>query len=241
MKIRKYKKVQKIVSFVIVLVFVLSIFPDINTNAATYTAKNYIVKAKMGGKVTLKPIVYKDGKEISISSKDYSVVWCRVSKVEGGPIDYERKTKVIKKIHADWFYNSSARAKHTYIVNFKDKEIARGTIRILCKGKVKVKRVDFKSAKLTKEGTVNLKYKNTKDTTGFEIMYATNEKFTENKKTIQMGNVFGKELDGLKEGNTYFIKIRGVAKINKKKAYGKWSKILKVDIPARESITNNNI
>lgn len=70
------------------------------------------------------------------------------------------------------------------------------------------------------------------NTSGYQIQYAQNKRFTKNKKKK---NVVGwthgsKMLKGLKKGKTYYVRVRAYNKKYGKKVYGKWSKVKKVKI-----------
>lgn len=67
---------------------------------------------------------------------------------------------------------------------------------------------------------------------GYEIMIATNSKFTKNKKvvTISKAATTKKKIKSLKSDKTYSVKVRAYIKMNGKKIYSKWSKVKKVKV-----------
>lgn len=89
----------------------------------------------------------------------------------------------------------------------------------------------IKSVKNTgkKKMVVKLK-KKVKGAAGYQIVYATNKKFTQNKKTVTTKST-SKTISKLKKGKTYYVKVRAYTKDSKgKKIYGKYSGVKKVKI-----------
>ena len=84
-----------------------------------------------------------------------------------------------------------------------------------------------KSVKLTaKKKKLNVKWKKVSGATGYEVMYAKNNKFTKGKKTIKVKkNKI--TLKRLKSKKKYFVKVRAYKTINGNTSYGKWSKVVK--------------
>ena len=84
-----------------------------------------------------------------------------------------------------------------------------------------------KSVKLTaKKKKLNVKWKKVSGATGYEVVYATNKKFTKNKETIEVKKNKVK-LKGLKSNRKYFVKVRAYKKANGNTYYGNWSKVVK--------------
>ena len=83
-----------------------------------------------------------------------------------------------------------------------------------------------KSVKLTaKKKKLNVKWKKVSGATGYEVMYAKNNKF-KGKKTIKVKkNKI--TLKRLKSKKKYFVKVRAYKTINGNTYYGKWSKVAK--------------
>ncbi len=89
------------------------------------------------------------------------------------------------------------------------------------------KPVKVKSVKLTaKKKKLNVKWKKVSGATGYEVMYAKNNKFTKGKKTVKVkkNKVILKKL---KSKNKYFVKVRAYKTVNGNTSYGKWSKVIK--------------
>ncbi|MBQ9060980.1 MAG: hypothetical protein IJ128_07540, partial [Firmicutes bacterium] len=66
--------------------------------------------------------------------------------------------------------------------------------------------------------------------TGYQIMLATNSKFTKNKKTVKVKGYSktSKKVKRLKGGKKYYIKIRTYMTVGGKTYYSAWSKVKKV-------------
>ena len=84
-----------------------------------------------------------------------------------------------------------------------------------------------KSVKLTaKKKKLNVKWKKVSGATGYEVMYAKNNKFTKGKKTVKVKkNKI--TLKRLKSKKKYFVKVRAYKTVNGNTSYGKWSKVAK--------------
>ncbi len=84
-----------------------------------------------------------------------------------------------------------------------------------------------KSVKLTtKKKKLNVKWKKVSGATGYEVMYAKNNKFTKGKKTVKVKKN-KVTLKRLKSKKKYFVKVRAYKTINGNTSYGKWSKVVK--------------
>ncbi len=78
---------------------------------------------------------------------------------------------------------------------------------------------------------IKLSWKKVKNATGYRILYATNQKFTKNKKTVVLAKNSGaKILKGLKKGTTYYVKVQAFQKQGSSYVYGKYSAVKKVKI-----------
>ena len=84
-----------------------------------------------------------------------------------------------------------------------------------------------KEVKLTaKKKKLNVSWKKVSGATGYEVMYAKNNKFTKGKKTVKVkkNKVI---INRLKSKKKYFVKVRAYKKANGDTYYGKWSKVAK--------------
>ena len=86
-----------------------------------------------------------------------------------------------------------------------------------------------KAVKLTaKKKKLNVKWKKIGGATGYEVMYAKNNKF-KGKKTVKVKKN-KVTLKRLKSKKKYFVKVRAYKIVNGNKKYGKWSKTVKVKV-----------
>lgn len=76
-----------------------------------------------------------------------------------------------------------------------------------------------------KKFTVKWK-KRTTQTSGYQIQYATNSKFTKNKKTVTVSKnkTTSKKISNLKAKKKYYVRVRTYKTVNGKKIYSSWSK-----------------
>jgi Bacterial surface proteins containing Ig-like domains len=82
--------------------------------------------------------------------------------------------------------------------------------------------VDISNLTSKKKGQITVTYQKDKTVSGYEIVYATNEKFSKNKKTkiVDKATTTKVTLTGLKAGQLYYVKVRPFVLINDKKIYG---------------------
>ena len=68
------------------------------------------------------------------------------------------------------------------------------------------------------------------ETTGYELQYATNSKFTSGKKTVNIkkNKTTSSTVKKLKAKKKYYVRIRTYKTVNGKKYYSGWSKVLNV-------------
>ena len=62
-------------------------------------------------------------------------------------------------------------------------------------------------------------------TSGYEIQYATNSKFTNGRiVTVRSNKTLSKKITGLKRGKKYYVRVRTYKTKNGVKYYSNWSK-----------------
>lgn len=71
---------------------------------------------------------------------------------------------------------------------------------------IKLPKGSIRSLKSKKRGQMTVTYNSAPDAIGYRIQYATNEKFSKNKKTIYVAGTT-KTISGLKKGTRYYVKI----------------------------------
>ena len=79
---------------------------------------------------------------------------------------------------------------------------------------------------IAKKKKLNVSWKKVSGATGYEIQYATNNKFTKGKKTVTVKKN-KVTLKKLKSKKKYFVKVRAYKLANGNKYFGKWSKVVK--------------
>ena len=79
----------------------------------------------------------------------------------------------------------------------------------------------------TKKGFTAKWKKQSTQTSGYQIMYATNSKFTSGKKTITVSSnkTISKKITKLKAKKKYYVKVRTYKKVGSTKYYSSWSKV----------------
>ena len=79
---------------------------------------------------------------------------------------------------------------------------------------------------------MQIKWKKKSSVTGYQIQYATDKKFTKNKKTVTVSgkNTTSRKITGLKKKKTYYVRIRTYKKISGKRYYSDWSSVKKIKI-----------
>jgi hypothetical protein len=84
--------------------------------------------------------------------------------------------------------------------------------------------VDIKSITSPKRGQITVSYQSDKTISGYEIVYAANDSFTRNKKTMLIKKAASSKvaISGLKGEQKYYVKIRAYAVKDGKKIYGKY-------------------
>ena len=72
----------------------------------------------------------------------------------------------------------------------------------------------------------SVKWKKVNSTTGYQIQYATDSKFTKNKKTVGFkgAKTTSKTIKGLKGNKKYYVRIRTYKTVKGTKCYSPWSK-----------------
>ena len=90
-----------------------------------------------------------------------------------------------------------------------------------------------KITKLSKPKSKQIKVswkKQTTQTTGYQIQYALNSKFTKSKKTITVSNnkTTSKTIKSLKKKTKYYVRIRTYKVVSGKKYYSSWSDYSKI-------------
>ena len=135
-------------------------------------------------------------------------------------------------------------AKH-YTVKYSKgrKKVGKYIVKIQFKGNYYkgAKKLAFtivpKSTKITKiaktKNSFTVKYNKVKGVSGYQVQYATDKKFTKNKKTFTLKGT-SKKVAKLKAGKTYYVRVRTFKTVNKKKYYSNWTAVKAVKTKANK-------
>ena len=97
--------------------------------------------------------------------------------------------------------------------------------------KVNPLKVTLKSVTSPKAGKMLVKWSKNTKTTGYQIQYATNSKFTNSKKINVKGSAtLYKTLSSLTKGRRYYVRVRCYKIINGKYYYSTYSNIKSITI-----------
>ena len=148
-----------------------------------------------------------------------------------------RPTVILKNGKAKTVSKSNYTIKYS---NKNSKKVGEYKVTIECKGdykgtkvltyKIKPKGATIKKVKSNKKAFKVYWYRNTNQTTGYEIQYSTNKKFKSGNKTVNIKNnkTTSKKIKNLKKKKKYYVRIRTYKTVKGKKIYSSWSKTLKV-------------
>ncbi|MGN0382713.1 MAG: fibronectin type III domain-containing protein [Eubacterium sp.] len=102
---------------------------------------------------------------------------------------------------------------------------------------IKPARVKILNIRTYKKGSLTVKWaKNAGNVSGYQVRYSRTKSFKKsaNRYVYKTGtiskNKIKKTINNLKSGKTYYVKIRSYTKVNGKRVYGKFSKILRITI-----------
>ena len=140
---------------------------------------------------------------------------------------------IINLYESESYYSGEKKVLYSAVINVTvfnnsvNSKTNSSLIQIMKKSnKTVTKPAKVKSVKLTaKKKKLNVKWKKISGATGYEVMYAKNNKF-KGKKTVKVkkNKVTIKRLKSKKK---YFVKVRAYKKANGNTSYGKWSKVVK--------------
>ena len=94
------------------------------------------------------------------------------------------------------------------------------------------KKVSLSSVKSSAKKKATVKWSKQSGVTGYEILLATNSKFSKGKKvvTVKGASAKSKTVTKLSSKKTYYVKVRAYKTIDGKKVYGAYSKYKKVKV-----------
>ena len=186
----------------------------INKAASSISLKSQ-TKAYTGKRLAYTGKVTKRGSKGSVSYKFYSNSACTKSAIPKNVGTYWVKATVA----ADNNHYSATSAAVKFTVN--------------------PKATSLKSLKAIPRGFKATWAKRAKQTSGYQLMYATNAKFTKGKKvvTISKPGTVSKKVAKLKAKKRYYVKVRTYKKVGGKTYYSTWSKVKTVKAGAKKSAT----
>ena len=138
-----------------------------------------------------------------------------IKDAKGNPIDEDNYTLTVPK-------ERMFTGKYTYTVKFKNEYS--GTVTMAMKIAPKVP--EIKTPAALKKGLTAKWGKVYGKATGYQVMVATNSKFTKGKKTVYVNNLnsASKKITGLKGKTKYWVKVRAYKTAGSEKIYSSWSK-----------------
>lgn len=122
-----------------------------------------------------------------------------------------------------WKKSDLSKAGQWVLGQYQTRSGKKGTTASYKPGKVKTI-----SAKNVKGKKIKVTFKKVSKATGYQIVYATNSKFTKAVKIKTKKNTY--TLKKLKKGKTYYIRVRAYRKVNGKVYYGKYSATKKIKV-----------
>ena len=132
--------------------------------------------------------------------------------------------KVIKASNYTVQYSNNVKVgRATAIIKFKGKYSGK----IKATYTIKPKTTAIKTVAKKSNGVMVTWKKQSKQVSGYQIQYATDKKFTKDKKTVLVKGTSktAKTITGMNKNKAYYIRIRTYKTVNGKKYYSSWSKV----------------
>lgn len=139
---------------------------------------------------------------------------------------YDSENKVIDSSNYTVAYAKGRTNVGEYKVTIQFKSDGKYSGKMTATFKITPKATSVKKLTTAKKAfTVKLN-KVSNQATGYEIMYATNSKFTKGKKTVKVTSykTTSKKIASLKSKTKYYVKVRTYKTVHGKKYYSDWSK-----------------
>ena len=195
------------------------------TTKATASKNGKIVKKCACGKVASTTTIYKI-KSVKLSKTTYTY--------SGSA----KKPKVTVKDSK----GKTVSSKYYTVKYSKNKNIGKATVKVTFKGnysgtksltfKINPQKVKSLKLKSSKKKQLTVSWKKDSKVTGYEIVYATNSKFTKGKKTVKVTSykTVKKTIKSLKSKKTYYVKVRSYKTVSGKKYYSAYTSVKKLKI-----------
>ena len=139
-------------------------------------------------------------------------------------VSYEN-SKIKKGTDYTVAYTGSCKAVGKYKVVVKGTGDFKGTKTLYFT--INPKSTSLSTLTAAKKGFTAKWKKQSTQTSGYQIMYATNSKFTSGKKTVTVSSnkTTSKKITKLKAKKKYYVKVRTYKKVGSTKYYSSWSKV----------------
>ncbi len=210
-------------------------------NGTDYTV-SYSNNTKAGtAKLTIKAkgSVYGGSKTVSFKIKPKSLKSAKVSGIKNKAYTGKKRTQSIKvKLGTKTLKNGT-----DYKVSYKNNtKTGKATLYVKGTGNysgtitktfiIYPKKQKISSAKSSSKKKMTIKWTKDSKASGYQIVYATNSKFTKGKKTITIKSykTYKKTIKSLKSKKTYYVKVRAYKTVSGKKYYGSYSSYKKVKV-----------
>jgi hypothetical protein len=140
------------------------------------------------------------------------------------------------KVTVKYFDGKDISSKYYKVTYKNNKKVGEATVTVKFKGDysgtltttftINPKTTSLKKVTSAKTKTLTVKWKKqAAQTTGYEIQYATDKKFTKNKTTVTVSSAktTSKTITGLSAKKKYFVRIRTYKTVNGTNYYSEWS------------------
>ncbi len=195
------------------------------TKATTKANGKIVTKCTRCGKTSSSSTIYKI-KSFKLSTTSYS--YSGKSKKPTVTIKDSKGNKISTKYYTVKYTNNknigTATAKLTFKGNYS------GTKSLTFK--INPKKVSSLKLKSSKKKQLTVSFKKDTKVSGYEIVYATNSKFTKGKQTVKISSykTYKKTIKSLKSKKTYYLKVRAYKTVKGKKYYGSYCSYKKLKI-----------
>ena len=208
-----------------------------------YISETYIYSGIYDSPDAVRPVLHLDisssyhysyAGEVSVKNEIEKITNVKLSRTQYVYDGKVKKPGVIVKnrlgeyISADNYsvkYTGGRKNVGTYKVIVTGEEECKGTV--VCTFRILPKSTSISKLTSTKKGFTAKWKKQSTQTSGYQIMYATNSKFTLGKKTTTVSNnkTTSKKITKLKAKKKYYVKVRTYKKAGSTKYYSSWSNV----------------
>ncbi len=195
------------------------------TKATTKANGKKVTKCTRCGKTSSSLTINKIG-SIKLSTTSYS--YSGSSKKPTVTIKDSKGNKISTKYYTVKYTNNKNIGTATAKVTFKGDYSGTKSLTF----KINPKKVSSLKLKSSKKKQLTVSWGKDSKVSGYEIVYATNSKFTKGKKTVKITSykTQKKTLQSLKSKKTYYVKVRAYKTVKGKKYYGAYTSAKKIKI-----------